>query len=427
MFDGCTSLTTAPVLPATTLANDCYFNMFNGCTALTTAPELPATVIDEYCYGSMFFRCTALTTAPELPATTLAPYCYNSMFKGCTSLTQAPVLPATTLVKGCYSGMFNECKNLNYIKCIATDITTASSSLNSWLEGVSSSGTFVNTAGVEYPKGSSGIPEGWTVEEIDAPIPPEPTGKYMTITVDGNAGKTIIKPTVTGSLPNLNLQYRINNGDWTDFIVGTTADIIVMAGDFVQWKGNNPDGVSTSYNDYLTFAISGNPVALSGNIMSLIDGVGETLEVPNELCFYYLFYNSAIKTVSSDFLPATTLKGECYRSLFAYCNKLTQAPALPATTLAPFCYSEMFGGCSALKQAPELPATTLVDSCYNYMFIYCSSLNSVKCLATDNISTSTIFGWLSGVSSTGTFVKPAGVSYETGESGIPEGWTIQNI
>ena len=34
-FQGCTSLATAPSLPATTLAGNCYRQMFNGCTALT--------------------------------------------------------------------------------------------------------------------------------------------------------------------------------------------------------------------------------------------------------------------------------------------------------------------------------------------------------------------------------------------------------
>ena len=34
----------------------------------------------------MFQGCTSLTQAPELPATTLASYCYYSMFSGCTSL-----------------------------------------------------------------------------------------------------------------------------------------------------------------------------------------------------------------------------------------------------------------------------------------------------------------------------------------------------
>lgn len=36
MFSDCTSLTTAPALPATTLANYCYFNMFVTCSNLNT-------------------------------------------------------------------------------------------------------------------------------------------------------------------------------------------------------------------------------------------------------------------------------------------------------------------------------------------------------------------------------------------------------
>ena len=36
MFNGCTSLTTAPSLPATTLATRCYY-MFNGCTSIKLA------------------------------------------------------------------------------------------------------------------------------------------------------------------------------------------------------------------------------------------------------------------------------------------------------------------------------------------------------------------------------------------------------
>ena len=34
----------------------------------------------------MFYNCTNLTTAPALPATTLASNCYSNMFYGCTSL-----------------------------------------------------------------------------------------------------------------------------------------------------------------------------------------------------------------------------------------------------------------------------------------------------------------------------------------------------
>ena len=112
MFFRCTSLTTAPALPATTLANYCYNYMFYNCTSLTTTPALPATTLATWCYSSMFYNCTSLTTAPVLPATTLANYCYNTMFYNCTSLTTAPSLPATTLAGDCYSYMFANCKNL---------------------------------------------------------------------------------------------------------------------------------------------------------------------------------------------------------------------------------------------------------------------------------------------------------------------------
>ena len=112
MFFGCTSLTSAPKLSATTLADYCYYKMFYGCTSLTSTPELPATTLEDYCYQSMFFGCTSLTSAPELPATTLEYGCYYEMFDGCTSLTSAPELPATTLVYSCYDSMFKGCTSL---------------------------------------------------------------------------------------------------------------------------------------------------------------------------------------------------------------------------------------------------------------------------------------------------------------------------
>ena len=95
-----------------TMANYCYKYMFYGCTSLTQAPALPATTLAEGCYFEMFFGCTSLTQAPALPATTLTTYCYSDMFYGCTSLTQAPALPATTLAEGCYFEMFFGCTSL---------------------------------------------------------------------------------------------------------------------------------------------------------------------------------------------------------------------------------------------------------------------------------------------------------------------------
>lgn len=113
MFEGCTSLVTAPQLPVATLDDYCYGNMFRSCTALTTAPELPAVTLANGCYGSMFEGCTSLVNAPELPATTLANFCCSNMFKGCTSLVNAPsVLPASSMVYQCYQYMFSGCTSL---------------------------------------------------------------------------------------------------------------------------------------------------------------------------------------------------------------------------------------------------------------------------------------------------------------------------
>ena len=43
----------------------------------------------EKCYSYMFYSCTSLTTAPSLPATTLATRCYDYMFYNCTSIKLA--------------------------------------------------------------------------------------------------------------------------------------------------------------------------------------------------------------------------------------------------------------------------------------------------------------------------------------------------
>ena len=85
----------------------------------------------------------------------------------------------------------------------------------------------------------------------------------------------------------------------------------------------------------------------------------------------------------------------------------------------------MFYGCTSLTTAPELPATTLVNSCYDSMFRGCTSLNYVKAMFTTTPSSSYTSNWVSGVSSTGTFVKNSSATWDvTGANGIPSGWTV---
>jgi len=163
MFQNCISLTTAPKLPAKTVAISAYVGLFIGCTSLTAAPELPATTLAKFCYTQMFYQCTALTTAPELPATTLDNGCYQQMFYQCTALTTAPELPATTLVSDCYYQMFTYCSSLTSINVNFTDWGSANRVTTSWVFGVSSSGIFTKPSALAETYERSKIPTGWTV------------------------------------------------------------------------------------------------------------------------------------------------------------------------------------------------------------------------------------------------------------------------
>ena len=164
MFAECTGLKSAPELPAKELAYNCYGWMFKGCSALTYVPDLPATEMVSYCYNNMFANCTSLKFAPELPATRLDMGCYHCMFEGCTSLTSAPELPATELVSNCYEFMYKDCRNLRYVIGLFTT-EPSEKTTKDWLSGVAASGTFIKSKKATWDVTSAhGVPEGWKIE-----------------------------------------------------------------------------------------------------------------------------------------------------------------------------------------------------------------------------------------------------------------------
>ena len=166
------------------------------------------------------------------------------------------------------------------------------------------------------------------------------------------------------------IKYSLNGGEWIQWDYSV---ITLNTGDTVYMKGNNPNGFSTSSSSYNQFQMTGK-IGASGNIMSLLyeDDFEGKLTIPNN-----------------------------------------------------YCYCRMFSGCTSLTTAPELPATTLASSCYSYMFQSCRKLNYIKMLTTDISAQNCLYAWVSGVSSTGTFVKhPNMTKLKTGISGIPTGWTV---
>ena len=449
MFSGCTSLTKAPELPATTLASGCYSSMFNGCKYLTKAPELPATTLAQWCYYYMFSGCASLTKAPELPATKLANNCYKYMFMGCRSLTKAPELPATTLADACYDGMFWICSSLNEVRCqmpssySSSDISSVYAPV--WLEGVASTGTFYTNADANWPSGVSGIPTGWTRVNEGAPSVDDST-KPLTFKATQDGSTVSLKG--SGSSSDAFQTSRDGGNTWSDYTLDTA--IALNIGDEVSFRAKS-DRTSSGY-----FSMTGKIEAWH-NVMSMLrTNDFATYNTADREAFYRLFYNCTSLTkapilpattlaygcygymfygctslTEAPELPATTLAQYCYCDMFELCTSLTKAPELPATTLAQHCYIGMFSGCTSLTKAPELPATTLANYCYSYMFEGCSNLNEVRCQMPSTYSSSSIGSnyaknWLEGVASTGTFYTNADANWPSGVSGIPTGWTRTN-
>lgn len=285
---------------------------------------------------------------------------------------------------------------------------------------------------------------------------------------------------LTVSLTRNASEYRVDGGNWTSLVANTVTPS-VNTGQKVQFRINVPT-ISSNYG-IGTFTIS-KKCNVSGNVMSLLYGddfEGQTDLTGKNYVFYALFRNSnSIVSSRNLILPATILSNSCYFVMFSGCKSLEDTPVLPAKELSASCYSAMFQNCTSLKEAPqllstklaencyyymfrgctslieapELPATTLTGYCYKWMFYNCkalitapdlpatilnlgcydsmffgcTSLSYIKMLATDISASSCLSNWVSGVASTGTFVKNKDANWDvTGTNGIPAGWTVQTV
>ena len=149
-----------------------------------------------------------------------------------------------------------------------------------------------------------------------------------------------------------------------------------------------------------------------------------TTLAPN--CYEGMFYGcTALKQATA--LPATTLADFCYMGMFHSCSSLQNPPAISAQTLATACCMNMFSECTSLKESPALTAGTLEPYCYSMMFSSCTSLKKITCTASYISAGNALENWVDGVpaGAGGTFIKKNDVTWPTGISGIPSGWTVQ--
>lgn len=233
------------------------------------------------------------------------------------------------------------------------------------------------------------------------------TKDYLTFTAL-SAGRINVYTT-----PAENLKLRYNGSSWMSLPMsdGTYSFITVKSGDVVEFKGNGSfvsgtSGTFTTGNSSATYNIS-------GNVMSLVapDDFTETTTLSTALS--RLFYsNTSLVDATNLMLPATELKvTSAYSYMFRYCTNLVNGPTIGAID---WTNSESGSACM-------------------YMFRNCSKLQYIKVLCDGRpelsppYPQSTFLMWMADVASTGTFVKASGAAWNTGEGGIPDSWTVEEV
>lgn len=121
MFDGCTSLQTAPTVVATGCAT--MVNMFAGCTSLLDCgsfDSLGSANVTQIDIGQMFLNCHSLETIPAFPYNARYNYSYSSTFDGCYSLRNIPIIDMTGFTGAFGTSTFRNCYNLRTIRLVGT-------------------------------------------------------------------------------------------------------------------------------------------------------------------------------------------------------------------------------------------------------------------------------------------------------------------
>ncbi len=308
-----------------------------------------------------------------LPAKTLDVSCYSSMFFGCTNLTKAPDLSASELADYCCHSMFSGCTGLTTTPSLSALVLKNSCYANMF----------------------SGCTSLAKVSTLSAQKLANSCYSAMF------SGCTSLS-----SAPSLPVT-KLADNCYKSMFSGCTS---------------------------LTSAPTLSATTLSNSCYeSMFSGCSSLTKAPSlpaktlTSCCYYAMFSGCTSLSSAPSLPANTLSYYCYYKMFSGCTSLTSAPALSATILELNCYDSMFLGCTSLITAPDLPAPTLVSYCYESMFSGCEKLCEIKCLAKDVTAVACTAGWLSGVSTEGTFIKVKDAEFWSGVHGIPDGWTVVEV
>lgn len=277
------------------------------------------------------------------------------------------------------------------------------------------------------------------------------------------------------------LVYSYDRKSWTEIDnTSRTTNIYFDASHQRIWIKAGPGGnayLSNGTSNYTTITPLGFgnvdlvKVAVSGNIFSLLDGENfESITYPHSYCFNNLFNgssysNTVLTDASGIILNNGTLKSSnnTFRQMFKGQKRLEKGPqTLPsieasknqifgvfdsmfydcikmescfdninidASKVSPssnarYVCRQMFRNTKIKKMKITYTGTIFGSAEFFTMFYGCSELNQIEVNFTTWPTASYMTNWVSGVSSTGTFICPEALPIEYGTNRIPPGWTV---
>ena len=295
-----------------------------------------------------------------------------------------------------------------YVKFDITNVTNNSQVVipNVTLNNPVNSGDYLNGYGYD----ANGI-QNFGFNGEATVIPFDPGKDYFKVeNMGGNTNRVIVTKHGNPST-GADLSFSTDKDTWTlcTYDQNNDCSITLDAHEAVYFRSST--GLSQNYDAYYSID-STNPIAVSGDLRTLMDYTNDQLDTAQSYGFYRLFYENAnLGVCAIDFTHITTLNNHCYFSMFEGCTMMTATTILPSTTLATCCYNRMYYGCTSLVTIPtSLPATTLTAACYAEMFKGCTSLrNAIQLPATTLASNCYLMMFEGCTSLTTTYTLPATV------------------
>ena len=419
LFGGCTSLAKAPDLYAETLVDDCYSYMFYGCTGLTSVAEDNASTLDDRCYYHMYDGCSSLTATNTLKATTVPARAYSYMFNDCVALVNAPEILATTLTgTNNLQGMFYGCSLLETPPSELKPLTLTSycyASMFWFCVKLESMPEILATTSATYcfEYMFNRCYELMSVTDIRVSTLANYSCQYMFQYCSSITNTPDIYATSYGQR-SCNYMFYSCTG-----LIEANLYADSYGQEACQYMFLDCTSLETAYMTVMSIGTRSCQYMFKGCTALLYAEFDDLDSIGMDGC-YRMFEGCRSLSSTSD-INVSSIDYRSCQEMFYNCERLLGI-RINSNVVNVDCFSGMCNGCTYMEYAYLAP-TALTTRCYQNMFKECTHLDEVTCYALTGTDSTTLSGWMTNVSSSGSFYAEPSASYSTGASGIPSGWT----